>query len=148
LIQEHVSRLSDPLSRLNTVLILRPVASIPRIPWLKSFFELRFNQYLGRISFSLYLLHGPVLWTLGDRIYLAVGWSRKDHIDGIFHWMNIFPLSKSGPLGLEPAFLIPHLILLPFTLWLSEISTKLFDQPSIRLPQWLYRQALASLPES
>jgi peptidoglycan/LPS O-acetylase OafA/YrhL len=118
-------------------------ASIPRIRWLKYFFETRFCQYLGRISFAFYLIHGPVLWTLADRIYLAVGWSRENNVDGLTDWINIGPLlPKTGPLGLEPGFLLPHLIILPFTLWLAEMATKLFDRPSIRFAGWAYRKAL------
>lgn len=119
------------------------VASIPRIWWLKSFFEMRFNQYLGRISFALYLVHGPVLWTLGDRLYHATGWSRESHALPLASWINIFPLSKAGPLGLELSFLVPHLILLPVTLWLAEIVTKLFDEPSVRFSQWAYVKTMA-----
>ncbi|KAJ9298307.1 hypothetical protein DTO271G3_3912 [Paecilomyces variotii] len=116
------------------------VASIRHIPWLKSFFELRFNQYLGRISFSLYLVHGPVLWILGDRLYAATGWTRESHAISLPKgWVNRFELPKTGPLGLELSFLLPHLILLPVTLWLAEIATKLFDEPSVRFSQWLYR---------
>ncbi len=118
------------------------VASIPRIWWLKAFFETSFNQYLGRISFSLYLIHGPILWMLGDRLYCAVGWYKEAHEEMIPGWVNKFPLSHSGPLGLEPAFLVPHLILLPLTLWASEIGTKIFDEPSNRFAQWMYSKAL------
>ncbi|SZF03954.1 unnamed protein product [Blumeria hordei] len=121
------------------------VISIPRIPWLKAFFETRFCQYLGRISFALYLVHGPVLWTLGDRVYLAVGWTRTDNIEGLKSWLNLYPISPAGPLGMELRFIIPHLvILLPFTLWLAEIVTKLFDEPSVRISQWCYRKTLSS----
>jgi peptidoglycan/LPS O-acetylase OafA/YrhL len=119
------------------------VASIPRISWLKAFFEMRFNQYLGRISYALYLVHGPVLWTLGDRLYLAAGFARESNVEGLVDWINIWPLPKGGPLGLEPAFLILHVILLPFTLWVAEVVTKLFDKPSIRFAQWAYRKVVA-----
>jgi peptidoglycan/LPS O-acetylase OafA/YrhL len=115
------------------------VSSIPHIPWLKRFFESRFCQYLGRISFSLYLVHGPVLWTLGDRLYAAVGWPKDARLTYLPQWFNIFPLPKSGPLGLEPAFLVPHLILLPVTFYLAEVVTRAFDEPSVRFPQWLYK---------
>ena len=37
------------------------VAAIPRINWLKPFFESSFNQYMGRISFSFYLDKETVL---------------------------------------------------------------------------------------
>lgn len=120
------------------------VATIPRIFWLKAFFETRFCQYCGRISFALYLVHGPVLWTLSDRVYLAVGWTRQENVDGLKSWMNLYPLPQAGPLGLEPRFLIPHLIILPVTLWLAEIITKLFDEPSVKISQWAYRKTLLS----
>lgn len=119
------------------------VASIRHINWLKNFFEMRFNQYLGRISFSLYLVHGPVLWTLGDRLYAATGWTRESHAISLPKgWVNRFELPKTGPLGLELSFLLPHVILLPLTLWLAEIATKLFDEPSLRFSHWLYRKML------
>ncbi|KAH8817077.1 acyltransferase family-domain-containing protein [Xylogone sp. PMI_703] len=118
------------------------VASIPRVPWLKSFFETKFNQYLGHISFALYLVHGPVLWTIGDRIYCAVGWARETQALTLQGWINAFPLSKSGPLGFEPGVLLPHLILLPLTFWIAEIVTKVFDENSVKFAQWLYNKTL------
>lgn len=118
------------------------VASMPRIPWLKCFFETRFNQYLGRISFALYLIHGPILWSLGDRIYAAVGWSKESHAPVIPQWINWFPLPKTGPFGLELSFLLPQMILLPVTLWLADVATRLIDEPSVDFAQWLYSQLL------
>jgi len=122
------------------------VAAVPHLEWLKSFFELRFNQYLGRISYAFYLVHGPVLWTLGDRLYVAVGWSRVSHRSGLPGWINLFPLSKAGPLGLELSFLLPHLIILPVTLWLAEVVTKTVDKPTVKFTQWLYAKTLAPPP--
>ncbi|KAH8777279.1 acyltransferase family-domain-containing protein [Hyaloscypha finlandica] len=119
------------------------VPAVPRIHWLKSFFETRFCQYLGRISFALYLVHGPVLWVLGDRLYVAVGWVREAHKEGIPGWVDLMPLPKWGPFGLEVAFLLPHLVLLPFTLWMAECVAKLFDDPAVRFGRWLYRRTLA-----
>jgi peptidoglycan/LPS O-acetylase OafA/YrhL len=123
------------------------VSAIPRIRWLKSLFETRFSQYLGRISFSLYLVHGPLLWTLGDRLYVAAGWYREAHVDNMGWWINLFPLYQKGPLGLEPSFLLPHLILLPVNLWVAEIVTKLMDEPSVNFVQWLYKRSLEGSSE-
>jgi len=114
------------------------VASIPRIPLVKAFFETRFIQYLGHISFSLYLIHGPVLWTLGDRIYTAAGWARPASTPHLQGWVDLLPLSQEGPYGLEWAFILPHLILLPFTLWVAELATKTFDKPSVKISRWLH----------
>jgi peptidoglycan/LPS O-acetylase OafA/YrhL len=120
------------------------VPSIPRIHWLKSFFETRFSQYLGRISYALYLVHGPCLWILGDRIYASVGWVRQIHLLNIPQWCNLFPLPKFGPFGMEFAFLVPNLVMLPFTFWVAEMTMKLFDEPSVRFAQWLYRSTMGS----
>lgn len=118
------------------------VCCTSRIKWLKAFFETSFNQYLGRISFGFYLVHGPVLWTLGDRLYAATGYIKESHAKNLTQWVNAFPISKAGPLGLELSFLLPHLILLPVTFWLAEIVTKLIDEPSLRVSHWAYRRLI------
>lgn len=119
------------------------VSSISRIPLLKSFFEMRFNQYLGRISYALYLIHGPILWTIADRIYLAAGWAREANVEGVRDWIGIFPLSMAGPLGLEFGFWLPQLLILPLTLWLAEVCTTVFDKPSIKFARWSYSKFVA-----
>lgn len=117
---------------------------VPRILWLKRFFETRFCQYLGRISYMFYLLHGPVLWILGDRLYAAVGWSKEKHAMTIPGWSGAFPVPAIGPLGMELNFFVPHLILLPVTLWMAEVATTLIDDTSIALCAWLYGRLIAS----
>ncbi|AEO66401.1 60c497f8-16fd-4311-847e-1e5223ffc4fe [Thermothielavioides terrestris] len=118
------------------------VACAPRIGWLKRFFESRFCQFLGRIAFALYLVHGPILYTLGDRVYYAVGFVREanDGHEKVAHWANLFPLPKTGPLGLEIAFLLPNIILLPLTLWTAEFVTRMVDEPAVKFSAWLYKQ--------
>lgn len=120
------------------------VFTVPRIAWLKRFFESRFCQYLGRISYMFYLLHGPVLWTLGDRLYAAVGWSKEIHAMTIPGWSGLFPIPAAGPLGMELNFFAPHLILLPVTLWMAEVGTTLIDDTSIAFCAWLYGRLIAS----
>ncbi|KAJ4359176.1 hypothetical protein N0V95_002428 [Ascochyta clinopodiicola] len=105
------------------------VASIPRLPWLKRFFETRFCQYLGRVSFALYLVHGIVIYVLADRLYAAVGFQKNGH-KNIPQWVGIFPMAMNGPMGFELAFWAVQLINLPITLYVAEMVTKLFDEPS------------------
>lgn len=119
------------------------VASSPRIPFLKTLFETRFCQHLGRISYMFYLMHGPILWTLGDRLYAAVGWVNYSHALIIPGWADSFPLPAWGPYGLELNYILPQLILLPLTIWVAEITTVLIDDPSIKIAQWFYSKVQA-----
>lgn len=112
---------------------------IPRLGWLQSFFETPFCQYLGRISFALYLVHGPVMWSIGDRIYAAVGLARDGHDALVPAWINRFPFPNWGVTGLEVNFLASQLILFPLTLWLAEVFTRLVDEPSVKFTQWLFK---------
>ncbi|KAF2625830.1 hypothetical protein BU25DRAFT_345527 [Macroventuria anomochaeta] len=123
------------------------VASIPRLPWLKRFFETRFCQYLGRISFALYLVHGIVISVLADRLYAAVGFKKDGH-KHFPQWISIFPLTMNGPMGFELAFWAVQLINLPVTLYVAEVVTKLFDEPSVKFSNWLYKQTLAPQSQS
>lgn len=120
------------------------VASASQIAWLRRFFENRFCLYLGRISYAFYLVHGPILWTLGDRLYAATGWTRESHALGIPDWVNCFPLPRWGPFGMELSFMLPELLLLLITLWVAELATTLFDEPSIKISSWLYRSVTVS----
>ncbi|AEO58188.1 hypothetical protein MYCTH_2305381 [Thermothelomyces thermophilus ATCC 42464] len=122
------------------------VGSLPHLPRLRRFFETPFCQHLGRVSYALYLVHGPVLSTLGDRLYAAVGWPGAGRSYNLPGWVNLFPLPMSGPIGLELAFLAPHLILLPITLYLAELVTKAVDEPSVRFAHWLYNKVASAPP--
>lgn len=122
------------------------VASVPHLPWLKRFFETRICQYLGRVSFALYLVHGIVIWVIADRLYAVVGLTRPVHAQGIPGWVDKFSLSKKGPKGLEPAFWLSQLVILPVTLYVAEVVTKLIDEPSVKLTNWLFKSTLAEPP--
>ncbi|KAI0160521.1 acyltransferase 3 [Xylariaceae sp. FL1272] len=49
----------------NSIGALMLLPCILRSPFLRSAFETQFAQYMGKISFSFYLIHGPVLHSLG-----------------------------------------------------------------------------------
>jgi len=113
-----------------------------RISWLKRFFETSFCLYMGRISFMFYLVHGPILWMLGDRVYAAVGFSREAHALTIPGWENKFSIPRVGPFGMELNFWVPQLLLLPVTFWVAEIATTVIDDNVLRFVAWLYKQTL------
>ncbi|EME38748.1 hypothetical protein DOTSEDRAFT_140096 [Dothistroma septosporum NZE10] len=109
--------------------------SIPRLP-VKKFFESSFCQYLGKISFALYLVHGPMLWTVGDRVYAATGRPQMSSMKMAPDWINLFQFPSWGPKFLEVNYLAAHFILLPLTLGIAELVTNLIDEPSVRFAQW------------
>lgn len=114
--------------------------SIPRLP-VKKFFETAFCQYLGKVSFALYLVHGPILWTVGDRIYAATGRPQESSFAMAPNWINLFQFPSWGPFCLETNYLAAHLILLPLTLGVAELVTNLIDEPSVKLAQLAFTTA-------
>ncbi|KAH9845292.1 Acyltransferase family [Teratosphaeria destructans] len=112
--------------------------SIPRLSILRTFFESDFCQYLGKISFALYLVHGPILWSVGDRVYAAVGRIQPHHIGLIPGWINVFRFPGVGLMGLEFNFLAAQLILLPLNLGTAEAVTTLVDGPGVDLVHALF----------
>lgn len=117
------------------------VSAVTNIASLKRIFESSPMQYLGRISFGLYLAHGPILTTLGSRLYAATG-VRPAISANLEAWNDIWAFGKIGPVGLQLNFVCCHLILLPLTLYAGELITEFIDDPSIKLASWLYQQAL------
>ncbi|KAF1808537.1 hypothetical protein P152DRAFT_462404 [Eremomyces bilateralis CBS 781.70] len=115
-----------------------------RFSWLKTFFEAPFNQYLGRVSYALYLVHGPVLWILADPVYALLGWSIPTTRENPPQWGSLVPAVNLGPLGLEFNFLLGHLVILPMTLWVAELCTRGVDEPSVRASHWLYKRFIGT----
>jgi peptidoglycan/LPS O-acetylase OafA/YrhL len=120
------------------------VTAVSHLSILKTFFEMPINQYLGRISFGLYLVHGPILHIFGERIFAAIGWTRESQFKVSPKWISRFPLPHNGPFGLEFSFLASQIALLPFTLWVAKIVTIIFDEPSVRIPKWIYKKVVTS----
>ncbi|CCG84271.1 protein of unknown function [Taphrina deformans PYCC 5710] len=118
------------------------VTATMNLPSFRALFEMRFTQYLGRISFGFYLVHGPVMFLLGERLYAATGVSVSNRVP-ISAWNNIWEFGHVGPMGLELNFLCCHVILLPLTFYLAELCTKFLDEPSIKIARNVYRYAQA-----
>jgi peptidoglycan/LPS O-acetylase OafA/YrhL len=83
----------------------------------------RIAQYLGDVSFCLYLVHGPMLNTVISRL---VRWTCTA--------MDVsWDSGRAGQAG--PKYFIPlavgWIIGLPLTLWVAEIATNLIDRPSV-----------------
>lgn len=86
------------------------ILAVLSLGWLSRFFELRPLQYLGKISFSLYLIHWIVLY----------GFS-----------CDIFNRLISHHVGYIPSFLITFAISVPLIFAISHVFTKYIDARSI-----------------
>ena len=100
---------------------------------IKFLFTNSFSQYLSKISFALYLVHGNVLKSLQYAMMPKL-WSLMGGIDGpvggwIFGWCA----------GM--------VIILPVTLWLADIFWRFIDIPSVRFAKWLEGVILAPWPD-
>jgi hypothetical protein len=52
-----------------------------------------------------------------------------------------WPLPDGGPYGLEPNFIFCVVLSLAVMFYFSEIVTRLFDTPGVKLSNWLYKKA-------
>ncbi|GAO18492.1 hypothetical protein UVI_02041720 [Ustilaginoidea virens] len=84
------------------------------------FFNLPVVQYLGKISYSLYLVHGPAMHTVG---YL---WERMAYgVSGVQgYWYN-------AGFALGAVFCVPSVI------WWADVFWRAVDMPSVKLAKWV-----------
>ena len=104
------------------------IASILLLLSLENFapFQIPFNtpfvQYLGDISFSLYVLHFPLMLTIGRSITIGlIGWT-GDKLIG---------------------FCAGGVVITPLLFWLSDVHWRLFDESSVKFARWLATRVFA-----
>jgi peptidoglycan/LPS O-acetylase OafA/YrhL len=107
---------SAPTAFWHTLGSIFLVAGVVGVPVAQRFLQHRLFVYLGRVSFSIYLLHFPLIMSLG---YRTAAWGQS------------MGLSYIGYAGL--AFLVTMVVLFV----LSEIFCRFVDIPSIRLAAYL-----------
>lgn len=108
----HPRRFYQSIGSLFTVL------AITRCSLLQRPFNTPFTRYLGRISFSLYLLHTQVLLTVGI---------------GIMTKSMKFVGGGETQLGFTVGFALGSLILAPITIWASDLFCRAVDEQSVEL---------------
>ncbi|GAM85844.1 hypothetical protein ANO11243_038520 [Dothideomycetidae sp. 11243] len=97
------------------------VSVVSRTVCLKNFFSNRLAKYLGRISFALYLVHGPVLRGLGYTVAVLM-WK----CIGNYNWYRY-----NVAVGITMA------ITLPVIFALSHLFCVTIDEPIVRLARWM-----------
>lgn len=98
------------------------VAAMDISPLLQAPFTTRIAQYLGRISFALYIVHGPVLYTLGMKMLYAA----KPIWDGEGGWGKFF-LAAVG------AWIVDLIV----SVYAADVFWRAFDVSSVRFAGWV-----------
>ncbi|KAG4422658.1 hypothetical protein IFR04_004279 [Cadophora malorum] len=90
-------------------------------PFLQSIFTTRIAQYLGKISFALYICHGTFLYTLGWNLSArTLAWTGRD--PGMQYGMGV---------GLTAVVMFPLLF------WTADVVAREVDARSVSFARWL-----------
>lgn len=111
----------DLVVPLGAVLLLLVV---DRATFLQVLFTNSFSQYMGRISYSLYMVHGPLLWTLGS----ALG--RK------FVTLTGGETNETYILGITLAACIWW----PVAIYVADLTYRCVDSKCVQLSRWVYEK--------
>lgn len=108
--------------------------SISQVPLLRKIFETRLCQYLGRISFMLYLVHVYVFHLVGrmwkNMLSDLVG-------EDVYSEENKTTTRMARGNGLYFVYFGFWIVMLPVVLIVAGQVTKYVDDPSIRFAKWL-----------
>jgi peptidoglycan/LPS O-acetylase OafA/YrhL len=100
------------------------VFTIDNSPLLQKIFTNCVAQYLGKISFSLYLVHGPVLYTLAAYLcpqFMAVTGTETDSQWGL----GIFLVCS---------------VFWPVAFWYADLATRFVDQQAVSMVRYVYER--------
>ncbi|KAK0745243.1 acyltransferase family-domain-containing protein [Apiosordaria backusii] len=79
-------------------------------------------QYLGRISYAMYLMHGPVLHTFGYAVERFV-------------WTRVTGVETEGMYNL--GFGLAAVVIVPAVIWVSDVFWRGVDAPVVRFARWV-----------
>ena len=94
---------------------------------LQRIFTNAFTQYLGKISFSLYLVHGFVIHT----VYYAL----IEVLWGV--------VGDETDMRKEVAFGVALVVVTGCLVWVSDVFMRLVDMPSVRFARWVENKLIA-----
>lgn len=116
----------------------------------KEFLEGEFAQYLGHISYAIYIVHGPVLECLqrqvAGQVYVAPKGTPK--LPG--YRPEILPSGVKGMVGIDTAmqrtvcWAMGMLLLGPIVIWVADLFWRLVDIPMVRMARTIETKVLDS----
>ncbi|KAI4720385.1 hypothetical protein E4T48_03345 [Aureobasidium sp. EXF-10727] len=125
LIPTHVTQPRRYWSNWGSLLL---VWSTSNSKFLQYIFTTTISQYLGKISFSLYLVHGVVIHTLHYSL-----------LDTLWDAMG-----ADTYLQKETAFVVSAVVVTMVVVWIADLFMRLVDVPSVRLARWLEGKCVAN----
>lgn len=103
------------------------VFSINHSPSIQKLFTHPLSQYLGKISFAFYIVHGPILHALGYSLMPTI-WS----------WTG-----KSTEFQYCLGFLVGWSVCLPISIWAGDVFWRAVDIPSVKFARWVEERLIA-----
>ncbi|KEF56661.1 uncharacterized protein A1O9_06850 [Exophiala aquamarina CBS 119918] len=119
----YIEEKDDFIRVIGAVMTTWPVATSPIIAPL---FCNPVAQYLGQISFALYLVHGAIIKSLWYWLQPSV----NNFVSGVPVWEM-----PSGQFA--RMWIMGYMIVLPVVLWSADIFWRLIDQRSVSLARWI-----------
>ncbi|KAG9699474.1 hypothetical protein KCU95_g647, partial [Aureobasidium melanogenum] len=86
-------------------------------------------QYLGKISFSLYLMHGPITHT--------IGYASMD-----FFWRMI---GEDTYVTKEIGFVLAAIVNISSTIWVADMFMRAVDTPTVQFTKWVEEKCIVPL---
>lgn len=112
----------------QTVGAVCTVFCINNSPEIQKLFTNPLSQYLGQISYAFYIVHGPILHSLGYSLMPNI-------------W-NITGKETDSQYCL--GFFIGWLICLPISIWAGDVFWRIVDIPSVRFARWIENRVLVT----
>lgn len=108
------------------------VFALENAPHLQNLFTTRFAQYLGDISFSLYMLHTMVMCTLGT-------WLAPKAMNLTGGWSN-------GQAGFIAGMVLVVAVTGPVTFWVSDVFSRGVDERCVKFARWVGTKCFVKAP--
>ncbi|KAH8671368.1 acyltransferase [Xylariales sp. PMI_506] len=105
------------------ILFVYCVARSP--PW-QRFFNTPVVQYLGKISYAIYLMHGPVIHTAG---FMIEEWA--------------WSITGAEGSAYTNGFILASIFNIPLVIWAADVFCRLVDVPSVKFSRWIEARCIA-----
>jgi peptidoglycan/LPS O-acetylase OafA/YrhL len=102
------------------------VLAVNRLPMLQRPFNLSVVQYFGKISYALYLMHGPIMHVFGYLIQ-DLAW-------------KLTGVETEG--AYVVGFLIGAAVNIPLVIWAADLFWRAVDAPSVKFARWVEQSLL------